>query len=132
MNHRHKGGDLATKHWVELPNKERLRIHLHWLGAVVLSFEPPSHPNQVHVLKGVVPIGKMGRRSFFEYLQNSGMAYDYVEAPYSFHFRGHLLRLDATLEPYALFGFIPMPRWFVQSVHVTLWVDGSRYREFVL
>ncbi len=120
-----------TKHWVDLPNRERIRIHVHWLGAVVVSYEPPSHPNQVHVLKGVVPIGTMGKTSFFEYLQKNSMAYDYVEAPYSFHFRGHQLRLEAELKRYALFGLIPMPWWLVLSVHVKLWVDGSLYGEFV-
>jgi hypothetical protein len=131
MNPKHRGGDMSTKIWVDLPNRERIRIHQHWLGAIIIAFEPPSHPNQVHVLKGIVPVGTVGQRSFFAYLQEADMANDFVEAPHSFHFRGHQLRIDATLEEYSLFGFIPMPKWLVQAIHVTLWVDGVRYREFV-
>ncbi len=120
-----------AKLWVDLPNRERIRIHQSILGVIILSFEPPSHPNQVHVLKGIVPQGIMGNMSLFAYLQKHGIAYDYVEAPYSFHFRGHQLRVDATLEEYSLFGIFPLPGWIVKSIAVTLWVDGARYREFV-
>jgi len=131
MNQKHIGGDLTTKLWVELPNRERIRIHQHWQGAIIIAFEPPSHPNQVHVLKGIVPVGSVGKVSLFAYLQEANMTRDLVEAPYTFHFRGHQLRIDATLEEYTLFGVIPMPKWLVQAIHVTLWVDGVRYRELV-
>jgi len=131
MNSKHKGGDMSTKFWVELPNRERIRIHQNWLGAIVIAFEPPSHPGQVHVLKGIVPVGTVGKVSLFDYLQESGMGRDFVAAPHSFLHFGHRLRIDATLEAYTLFGFIPMPKWLVQAIHVTLWVDDARYREFV-
>ena len=131
MNPKHKGSDNPTKIWVDLPNRERIRLHQHWLGAIIIAFEPPSHPNQVHVLKGIVPTGTVGKASWFDYLQGAGMAGDFVEAPHSFHFCGHRLRIDATLEEYALFGFIPMPKWLVEAIHVTLWVDDVRYREFI-
>jgi len=121
-----------AKHWVDLPNRERIRIHLNWLGAVVVAYEPRSHPNQVHVLTSVVGQGQFWGMNLFEFLQKNGMGKDCVPSPHDFEFLGHRLRMEATMQDYALFGFIPMPAWFVQAVAVTLWVDGTRYRDFVL
>jgi len=123
---------MSKKHWIALPSSDKIRIHLNWIGVVLISFEPKSHPNQIHELKGIVPQGTVYGVEYFQYLQKKSLVKDYVQSPHEFFFQGQQLRIDAVMGEYALLGFVPLPGWLVQSVIVTLWVDGTRYWEGVL